>query len=377
MSPQTPEEPPRPFGRFFLPGPTEVRPEILQAQVRAMIGHRGPHIRELVEELQSGLREVFLTERPVLISSSSATGLMEAAVRNGATRRLLALVNGAFSRRFADIARACGLEVDEVAVPWGEAHDPARVAEALRAGSYDAVTVVHSETSTGVLNPVADIAEVVAGHPDTLLLVDSVTGVGGAELRADDWGLDFVLTGSQKALALPPGLSFAVASEGMLARSASAERKGVYFDLARFARSMEKLQTPNTPALSLMYALAAQLRDIRAETLEVRWRRHAQMAERTWAWVEEMRAAGVALRVMAPEGRRSPTVTCIELGDGMKGPAVVQGMRERGWVIGGGYGKLKADHIRIGHMGDHTVEELGGLLEALQATLALRKEAVR
>jgi len=354
-----------PFGRFFLPGPTEVRPEVLEAQTRVMMGHRGADIQEFMRELQLGLKAVFFTERPVFVSSSSASGLMEAAVRNGAAKRVLALVNGAFSQRFGDIARSCSIEVDEIAVPWGETHDPAAVAVALAGGSYDAVTVVHSETSTGALNDLPAISAVVAEYRDTLLLVDSVTGCGGAELRTDAWGLDFVLTGSQKALALPPGLSFGVASEAMLRRSASMTGKGYYFDLIEFADNIDKLQTPSTPALSTMYALQVQLQHIMTETMEARWARHTTMAERTHAWVADMQSEGVALRVMAPQGHRSPTVTAVALPGGMSGPSIVNEMKERGWVIGGGYGKLKDTSFRIGHMGDHTLDELNVLLAQL------------
>ncbi|HSM61101.1 MAG TPA: alanine--glyoxylate aminotransferase family protein [Longimicrobiales bacterium] len=350
------------FGRFFLPGPTEVRPEVLAAQARPMIGHRGAGIQALMAEIQEGLKKVFVTDRPVIVSTSSATGLMEAAARNGASRRVLSLVNGAFSARFAEIARACGLEVDELSVAWGAHHDPGPLAEALEERDYDAVTVVHSETSTGALNDLPALAEVVGTRPDTLLLVDSVTGVGGAELRTDAWGLDFVLTGSQKAMALPPGLAFGVASEAMMARSATAPNKGVYFDLEAFASSLGKLQTPNTPALSLLYAVREQLAWIREETMEGRWARHSAMAAATWAWVEGMRQAGIDVGVLAEQGHRSPTVTCVTLPDGIHGPTIVKRVAERGWVIGGGYGKLKETTIRIGHMGDHTTEELEALL---------------
>ena len=353
-----------------MPGPTEVRADVLAAQVHPMIGHRGPGIVELMEVLQAGLKRVFVTERPVFVSSSSATGLMEASVRNGASGKVLSLVNGAFSQRFAHIARACGREVDELSLPWGEAHDPSAVREALGRARYDAVTVVHSETSTGVLNSIRDLADVTAEADDTLLLVDSVTGVGGAELRADAWGLDFVLTGSQKALALPPGLAFGVASEAMMARSRAAAGKGVYFDLVAFEENLAKLQTPTTPALTLLYALQAQLHDIGDETMEARWWRHAAMAERTWAWVAQLREeTGRSFRVLAPEGARSPTVTAVSMPEGTAAPDVVSEMRERGWVIGGGYGKLKATSIRIGHMGDHTLSELEQLLVELTEVL--------
>lgn len=359
-----------PFGRFFLPGPTEVRPAVLEAQARPMIGHRGAGIQTLMGELQTGLKDVFRTNRPVFVSGSSATGLMEAAVRNVGSGRILSLVNGAFSERFADIARACGLDVEEIAVEWGGTHDPHALSERLAARDYAAVTVVHSETSTGALNDLEALGAVVAEHADVLLLVDSVTGAGGAELRTDAWGLDFVLTGSQKAMALPPGLAFGVASEAMMAASARAERKGVYFDLEAFASNMDELQTPNTPPLSLLYALQAQLAHMRTETMEARWGRHLDMARRTWAWVDERRGAGVDVSVLAAEGRRSPTVTCVTLPEGVAGPAVVKAMKDRGWVVGGGYGKLKNGTIRIGHMGDHTVAELEPLLADLTEVLA-------
>lgn len=359
------------FGRFFLPGPTEVRPEVLRAQVAPMIGHRGPAIRELMEPVQEGLRALFRTAAPVLVSTSSATGLMEAGVRNAVRERVLCLVNGAFSGRFATIAGACGRSVDVMEVPWGEAHEPGAVAERLDGARYDAVTVVHSETSTGVLQPLRELAGVVADADGPLLLVDSVTGLGGAPLETDAWALDFVLTGSQKALALPPGLAFAVASDAMLARAATIPDRGLYFDLLAFRDNLAKLQTPNTPALSLLYALRAQLGRIATEGLDARLDRHRAMARRCWEWVDAMRREGRAdIRVLADEPRRSPTVSCIRLPDGVRGPDVVEAMRRRGWVIGGGYGRLKEDTIRIGHMGDHTVEELDELLDALGHALA-------
>ncbi|MDQ2670988.1 MAG: aminotransferase class V-fold PLP-dependent enzyme, partial [Gemmatimonadota bacterium] len=305
----------------------------------------------------------------VYISSSSATGLMEAAIRNGSRERVLALVNGAFAERFAHIARACGREVETLECPWGEAHDPAAVAAALQAGRFDAVTVVHSETSTGALNPIADLARVVHAAGDVMLLVDSVTGVAGAPVKTDEWELDFVFTGSQKALALPPGLALGVARTALLERAETLPARGVYYDLIEFDRYLAKNQTPNTPALSLMYALAAQLDAIMGEGIEARWARHAAMAERTWRWVEEMTHAGVALSVLAPAGARSPTVTCIRLPEGHTGPDVAAAMKQRGWTIGSGYGKLRDTTIRVGHMGDHTLEGLEMLLEELAAVL--------
>lgn len=359
-----------PPGHFFLPGPTEVSQEVLSAQTRPMIGHRGRDIQELLADLQVGLRQVFLTDRPVIVSTSSATGLMEAAVRNGvAGGRVLSLVNGAFSQRFAEIAMACGHHTEIWAVEWGEVHDPEELDARLSRDRFDAVTLVHSETSTGALQDLQAMAGVVARHEEVLLLVDSVTGVAGIELRTDEWGVDFVLTGSQKALALPPGLSLGVASEAMMDRSALAERKGHYFDLVLLLKALESSQTPNTPAIPLLYALQVQLGRIREEGLEQRWVRHRRMRDITVAWVEQMREEGVEVGMLAPPGHRSPTVSCITLPEGVAGPEVVAQLRGLGWVIGGGYGKLKQTSVRIGHMGDHQPDRLAELLDDLGSVL--------
>jgi len=269
------------------------------------------------------------------------------------------------------IAEACGKEVDRLEVPWGEVHDPSEVDRCLAAGSYDAVTVVHSETSTGALSALAALGEVVAGRGDTLLLVDSVSGVGGTEMRADAWGLDFVLTGSQKALGLPPGLSFAVASGAMLERARSLPGRGLYFDLTAFAEAIEKNETPNTPALSLLYALERQLEAIEAEGLEARWARHRRLARRCAAWVEEVREGrGVDLRLLVEDPvRRSPTVSCLLLPAGLPSARAAAGVGKRGFVVGTGYGKLEKTALRIGHMADHTIDELEALLVALGEVL--------
>ena len=359
-----------PPGHFFLPGPTEVHPDVLAAQTRPMIGHRGRAIEALLARLQDGLKNVFLTEQPVIVSTSSATGLMEASVRNGvAGGRVLSMVNGAFSSRFSEIAMACGHDTEVWSVEWGQVHDPDELEARLEQGAFDAVTMTHSETSTGALQDLEAIAWVIRRHEGMMLLIDSVTGVAGAEVRTDDWALDFVLTGSQKALALPPGLAFAVASPAMLDRSAQATNKGYYFDLLPLMKSLEAFQTPSTPAISLLYALEVQLDRIMAEGIEQRWGRHAAMRTATIEWVDAMQAEGVEVAVLAPEGHRSPTVTCVSLPDGRSGPEVVAAMRERGWVIGGGYSRLKESTIRIGHMGDHDPKVLGELLGDLGEVL--------
>ncbi len=357
-------------GRFFLPGPSEVDPTVLQAQAAPVTGHRGPEAQALVAEIDAGLRPLFGTAQSVLIGTHSATGFMEAAIRNGVVRRVLCVVNGAFSARFAEIAVDCGREVDVLEVPWGQAVDPADLARRLSDGRSDAVAIVHSETSTGVINPMAEVAGVVRGYPDVRLLVDSVSGVGGVAVATDGWDLDFVLTASQKALAMPPGLAFAVASPAVLERARSLPGRGYYFDLVRCAEQAQAGQTPTTPALTLLYAARHQLRRIEAETLAARIERHAALAARTHRWVDHLREErGVDVRVLAPAGARSPTVTCIRLPHGRSSAAVVAGVRARGFVIGGGYGRLKTDTIRIGHMGEHGLASLELALDAVEAEL--------
>lgn len=353
------------FGRFFLPGPTEVHPEVLEAQAQPMIGHRVSEMEALIGHIQPALRNIFRTTRPVYISASSATGLMEGAVRNGVRRRVLSLVNGAFSERFYKIAIANGLQADPLEVEWGSVNTPDALAAALRRGIYDAVTVVHSETSTGVLNPIRELAEVARSAGDVVLLVDSVSGLAGAPFETDAWGIDFVLTGSQKSFALPPGLAFGVAQPNILERAKSRNDRGIYFDFLEFENNIQKNQTPNTPAVSLLYSLAKQMDRIREEGIENRWARHATMAQRTYQWVAEMEERGVKLAILAPEGHRSPTVTTIRCPDGWTGPRVAAEVKARGFQIATGYGRLRDETFRIGHMGDHTVEGLESLLEVL------------
>lgn len=356
---------PPPFGRFFLPGPTEVRPEILAEMARPMIGHRTREARELYAEIQRGLRPLFRTERPVAVAVSSATGMMEAGVRALPDGRVLALVNGAFSERFSRIAGACGLGVDEFAVPWGAVHDPDDVAKRLRATRYVGLLCVHSETSTGTLQPVRELAEAAraAGVP---ILVDAVSSWCAAPLEPEAWGLDFVLASSQKALALPPGISFAYASEAFEKGAERAERRGVYMDVRDLLANARDADTSFTPALSLLFALRAQLARVRAEGLEARIARHRAMAERCWSWASALRAP---LCVLAPEGFRSPSVTCLELPEGVRGPAFADRVAARGFVVGTGYGRLRDTTFRVGHMGDHTVEELETALRACAEAL--------
>ncbi|MBE0690602.1 MAG: alanine--glyoxylate aminotransferase family protein, partial [Anaerolineae bacterium] len=250
--------------RLVIPGPVEVRPEVLDAQAQWMIGHRSAAFAELFARLQDKLKKAFLTQYRVFISGSSGSGLWEGASRNCIRddRKALHLVGGAFSERWADVSRQNGKQVDVIPVEWGQAHTPAMVAEALEKDRYDAVCVVHNETSTGVINPIRDIAAIVRAYDDTLLMVDTVSGIMGAEFRTDEWGVDVALTSSQKAFALPPGLALASVSDRALERAKQVKNRGYYFDFVDWENSLQKNNTTSTPPVSLMYALEKQLDDI-------------------------------------------------------------------------------------------------------------------
>lgn len=350
--------------KFFLPGPTDIHPDVAAAMLRPMMSHRSPEFRALFTRLQTGLRTFFATERPVFLVPASATALMEMAIRAAPPGRILSLVNGAFSARFADIGRACGRDVDVEEVRLGRTHDRTDVERALSRASYAAVTVVHCETSTGVLSDVRGVAEV-AHRYGALALADAVTSVGGAECATDAWSLDFVFAGSQKTLALPPGLALGVATERLVEHARANAGRGRYLDAAEYADAAKRSETPNTPSLALLYALDAQLERIAREGMPARLARHAAMAAATYAWIDRSRAAGTSVGVLAPEGFRSPTVTVITLPNGVTGANVLREMTERGYTLGAGYGSLGKTSVRIGHMGDHTVEGVDRCLTAL------------
>jgi aspartate aminotransferase-like enzyme len=357
------------FGTFFLPGPTEVRDEVMAAMMQPMIPHRGSAFEQLFERLQRGLRPLFKTERPVYISSSSATGMMEAGIRCAPPGRILSLVNGAFSERFAHIASMCARDVDRYEVAWGQIHTIPQLDERLSMRKYVAITVAHSETSTGALNDVRAISDCAHRH-GAVCLVDSVSGLGGAELHFDEWKLDYLLTGSQKALALPPGLSFAVASPTFIDQANGTSARGVYFDLVELDAYARRNQTPSTPALSLFYALELQLKSIAAEGIDNRWTRHRAMAARTQDWLAKIDdKTGKRLVNIAPLGSQSPTVSTIRLPSDLSSEAFTAAVAKRGIVVGNGYGKLKSSTFRIGHMGDHTTETVERCLAACSSVL--------
>jgi aspartate aminotransferase-like enzyme len=358
-----------PFGTFFLPGPTEVRREVLEAMLQPMLPHRGAEFEAMFARVVSSLQPIFRTTRPVYVSTSSATGFMEMAVRCAPPGPILSLVNGAFSERFADIARSCDRDVTVVEAPWGHVVSLDDVEAALKAKHYVALTVVHSETSTGALTALEPLAKLAHAH-DTMVLVDSVTGIAGSPVETDAWELDVVLTGSQKALALPPGLAFAAVSDRFLAGAAKAPARGRYFDVLEFEQYARKHQTPNTPAVSLLFAAELQGAAIARETIEARWARHEAMRVATMEWMVRTRESlDLPMCIGALEGQRSATVTAIALPPGVAGDALVKAVAQRGFVIGGGYGKIKATSFRIGHMGDHTVPGLACCLDAVADAL--------
>ncbi|MBI3983122.1 MAG: alanine--glyoxylate aminotransferase family protein [Gemmatimonadetes bacterium] len=357
------------FGQFFLPGPTEVHPDVLAAMTRPMVPHRGKDMRELLGNIAEPLRQLFRTRRQVVIGTCSATGFMEAAVRCGVRHRMLALVGGAFGERFAAIGAACGRDVIRLNVPLGETVEPDMLRDALQRSDVDAVTIVHSETATGALAPLEELARVVREFGEVMLLVDAVTSAAGSPVETDSWGLDFTLTGSQKALALPPGLALGVCSARMLERAKTVPERGAYFDLVTFDEAFSEAQPTNTPAISLFYALEAQLRRIAAEGgIEARWRRHDEMRKTVECWVQES-GARWGLSFLPVDGRRSWTTSCLRVSEGKNGRAITQALGARGWTIGSGYGPLKESTIRIGHMGDHTPEGVRQLLEVLEEVL--------
>lgn len=353
--------------RLVLPGPVEVRRELLATQAKEMIGHRTPEFAELFARIQESLRRVFLTEQTVFALGASGTGFWEGAARNCVRpgRRVLHCVGGSFGERWRMVSQANGCAVDSLEVEWGQAHTVTMVADALDQEEYDAVCVVHNETSTGVINPLPEICALLREHPQTLLLVDCVSSALGAELRVDDWGIDVALTSSQKCFGLSPGLAFAAVSEAALARAREIAVRGYYFDFLELAHYGQRHQTPSTPPVSLLFAADQQLQDVLVEGLAARWARHAALAELTQQW-----ALTRGFGLFAAEGARSPTVTAVDNRErGIDVAALADFAGRHGYEIDQGYGKIKGKTFRIAHMGDLTIEEMEAVLAVYDAFL--------
>jgi len=350
------------MARMFVPGPVDVADEVLQAQTRPMLPHRSKEFEAIFRGASEKAQALFYTQYRVFIISGSGTGLQEAAIRNFVGRDVLSCVNGAFAERWHEVAVSNGKQADKLAVDWDKPVTPELVADALKKKTYEAVTIVHNETSTGLQNPVREVAEAVrAASPDTLIFVDAVSSLGGARLEMDAWGLDMVFTSSQKAIALPPGLALGAVSDRAMQKAESVENRGWYFDLLRMEKHRLKDSTPATPAMSLVFALDFQLDRILAEGLEARFARHAAMARRVQIWAEEH-----DLAIYAPEGYRSQTVTTIRNERGWDLADLNAFLKQREMRIANGYGALKNITFRIAHMGEIQMSDVDTLLTALE-----------
>lgn len=351
--------------RMFVPGPVDVDEEILQAQAQPMLPHRSKEFEEIFHRASEKAQELFFTQNRVFLSASSGTGFQEAAVRNLVDKKLLSCVNGAFADRWYDVAVSNGKEAEKLAFEWDQPVDPQRVAATAKSGGFDALTIVHNETSTGMQNPVKEVAEAVrAVAPDTLILVDAVSSLSGVKIETDAWGLDMVLTSSQKALALPPGLALAAVSERAMEKAKTVENRGWYFDLLRLEKHRVKDSSPATPAMALVFALDRQLDRIFAEGLENRFARHTAMANRVHEWAESQ-----GLSMYAPEGFRSQTVTTIKNDRNIDIADLNTFLKKRGMRIANGYGPLKNNTFRIAHMGEIQLSDLEELFAAMEEYL--------
>jgi aspartate aminotransferase-like enzyme len=359
----------KPPQRLFIPGPTDVLPEVLAAQDAPMIGHRSDEFEALFAKVEEQLKQLYYTKSRVYILAASGSGLHEAAIRNAVSQRVLCFVNGAFSERWYTCAANCDKAAIRVDVEWNTAVKPEQVTDALKkalqAGPVEAITVVHNETSTGVTSPVGEIAAAVrAVSPATLVMVDAVSSFGGTRIPFDEWGLDLCLTSSQKALALPPGLSFCAVSDRLLDKANSVKGRGWYFDFINLEKSLQKSTTPATPAISLMRALSVQLDIIFAEGLDKRFARHQQLAEKTQRWAVDQDFA-----LLAEAGYRSPTVTNIANTRQINISELNKQLAKQDMEISDGYGPYKGKAFRIAHMGEVNEADLDRLFAAMEEFL--------
>ena len=348
--------------RFFVPGPTWVRPEILQEMTRPMIGHRSPEFRDLFRRINGDLKTLFATTQPTFVMTCSGTGVMQAALENCVARRVLVTTCGAFSERWYNIAESLGYEVDRLDAGWGHAVDAEQLGDHLarhQRAHYDAVTITHNETSTGVTNDVAALAAVVREEaPDALVLTDSVSSLGGIPVEFDQWGVDVCLASVQKAIALPPGVTVVATSNKALERAKKHPYRGTYFDFVTYKEKADDDSVPSTPSIPHFYALATQLDHIvRGEGLEARFERHRQMRA-----ITHERTAKFA-KVAADPAFASATVTALTP---VLPPDTIRAeMKNRGFTLGGGYGNWKDTTFRIGHMGDISIADLNAMLDVL------------
>src|SRR3954451_17777210 len=271
--------------KLFIPGPVEVSSKTWAAFCRPMIGHRSEAFRALYRSIHPRLQTLFGTKQPVFLSTSSAWGVMEASIRNLVSRRVLNCICGAFSDKWLDVSRRCGKQAEPLQVNWGKHIDPAALDEKLATGDFDTVTLIHSETSTGVMNALGEICAVARKYPEVALIVDTVSSFSAVPIAMDELGIDVLLTGSQKALALPPGFALFSVSEKGFARAAEVSGRGYYFDFLEVKKNQENDMTPTTPSIAHINALQSKLEDIFSEGLAARYARHAQTNALVHEWV--------------------------------------------------------------------------------------------
>jgi aspartate aminotransferase-like enzyme len=356
---------------MFIPGPTEVLPQVLAAMTHPQIGHRTQAMRDLVASVTPKLRTLLGAKGDVFLASCSATGMLEATLMNLASKRVLCLDNGSWSQMWGEIGVTLGLSVDRLEVPWGKAHDPDDVKKALATGKYDVVTCTWCETSTGALNPLPAIADVVRQFEGVMFCVDAVSALAATECRFDEWGIDVCVAGIQKAMALPPGFSIAAVSERALAVAKAKPHRGYYNDFLRFKANADKNETPSTPSTAHIFALDHQMTRMLDEGLANRFARHAAMATMIQDWARSR------LSIFTDESCLSPGVSCIassRAGGSIDLPRFVAAVERRGKQLGDGYAKLKSTTFRIGHFGDHQVTDCEALCAVMDEALREQRD---
>lgn len=351
--------------KLFIPGPVEVSQKTFEAFCHPMIGHRSQDFKDLYAAIQPQLRKLFFTQQPVYLSTSSAWGVMEGAIRNLVAKKVLVCMNGAFSDKWYDVAVRCGKEAEKCQVEWGKPILPEQVETKLKQGGFDAVTLIHNETSTGTMSPLKEICQVVKQFPEVCLIVDSVSSFSVVPIEFDALGIDVLLTGSQKALALPPGLALFALSPRAVEKAAKVSGRGYYFDFLEFQKNGAENMTPSTPSLGHIYALQSKLEDIFTEGLESRYARHLATNQLVRQWGEKQ---GFSLFPQSQYGSRS--LNCFRNDRAIDLTQLIKCLKSQyALVIDGGYGKLKGKTFRISNMGDETIESMQILLNAIQEIL--------
>lgn len=349
--------------KLYIPGPVEISEDTIQSMAKPMIGHRMKEFDELYARIQPKLQAVLYTTNPVFIFTSSATGVMEGTLRNLCTKRILSCVNGAFSDRWHKIALDCGLPADALKVEWGQAITPELLEAKLNEADYDLVTVCFNETSTGIMNPVKELAAVVKKHPGVMIAVDAVSAMTGVKIEVDAWGLDVCLASVQKAFGLPPGLAVCAVNQAALERCATVKGRGYYFDFVEMKKYHDKNQTPATPAVSLMYGLDFQLDKMMSEGLDARFARHQAMSDFVKAWARKN------FSLFGDEKYQSITMTTIANTKGISVSDLNKELGKRGYHLSNGYGDLKEKTFRIAHMADFAVADVKELIDQINDIL--------